>query len=125
LSEHIWLLEQVGFVCQMAEYSDQLIQLLIANRNSSMVTADDLFSKQYCQDTKANFEVNILKDFSFLLSKSIYGVIDIVMSTSNLRTSIFNCFTEFFNNEFCLLHRTKPDCDSSDLKQIMMQANLL
>ena len=88
--------------------------------------SDSLFTKLYLSDTRGHFEVNSLKDFQFLLAKSMFPAVDLIFTSQALRTTLYQCFQVFYDTEYLYLHRFKQSAeDSADLRQLMIQANLV
>lgn len=103
------------------------MEILLRYTNcSKLPESDDLFTKLYLSDTRGHFEVNSIKDFHFLLAKSMFPAVDLVLTSQLLRTALYQCFYSFYNTEYLYLHRFKQSADDlADLKHIMIQANLV
>ena len=74
------------------------------------------------------FDFNSIKDFHFTLAKSMFPVIDLVLSNFSHRNRLYQCFDSFFENEYLFLHQGRKktkEISLLDVKERMVSANLV
>jgi hypothetical protein len=146
MSRFLVYYDHMGMFCQLANDSsdnpnsqlDTLIfQSINFNRirpdNSSDLTSNkvDIFSDIYLEEVTGKQEYMILKDFHFLLCKTLFPIVDFIFNSQELRKQLFSGYANFYAQEYTFLSKgtSKKDVEmartNEGVKEQMMRSNIV
>ena len=93
-------------------------------------SGDNIFEEIYLDDAIGTQEYILLKDFHYNLCKTLYPIVDRILSHKDHKSTLFDLFERFFEREYLFLHEGRSSTKesmSSDLsvKDAMVRANMV